>query len=180
MAEVPPLVGLPLAEAQERLRAEGLESGPVREIPDAAPVGEVLKQSIDAGQTVLTGTVIDLTVSSGEAAVETGGETRPEPDEPDPDETEPDEPPVNDTQPEPQPLEPPEPQLTSLDVEIHLPEGEGTILVTVKVDGATYLEHVADRENGSVSFSIEGTGTKQMDIYFDGVLHETQTLHFGA
>ena len=71
-----------------------------------------------------------------------------------------------------------EPQLRSLDVEVLLPEGEGTVLLTIKVDGSTHLEYVADK-GGRVSFKVEGTGTKQMDIYFDGVLQETRTLVFG-
>lgn len=177
MAEVPYLLGETLEQARTMLKEAGLECGPVRMVSSDAPEGEVLTQSIGGGQTVRSGSSIDLTVSNGPAA---------EPDSEVPDENptnEPDaEPP--DTMPEPDRPEqdPPvqEPQMNSLNVEIRLPDGEGTILVTVKVDGTTYLEYVADKERGKISFNIEGVGVKQMDVYFDGVLQETRELDFGA
>ena len=53
-------------------------------------------------------------------------------------------------------------------------------MVTVKVDGSTYLEYPVDKDRGTISFTIEGAGTKQMDVYFDGVLQQTRELKFGA
>ena len=116
-----------------------------------------------------------MTVSNGQPdeAVETGGQTADGDTETPPETPEPEEKPA-------EPETPPEPQLSSLDVEIELPEGEGTVMVTVKVDGSTYLEYPVDKDRGTISFTIEGAGTKQMDVYFDGVLQQTRELKFGA
>jgi len=194
MAKVPYLVGEQLADAETLLTEAGLQHGPVRMVESDRPEGEVLDQSIDGGQTVRSDTAIDLTVSKGQSEVLKPGDEDSKPTEPtdptdpekdeEPDETQkPEEPdaPAEERPVEPEPQPPvSEPKLSSLDVEIRLPEGEGTILVTVKVDGSTYLENVADRERGKVNLTIEGAGIKQMDIYFDGVLQETRELDFGA
>ena len=177
MAEVPKLVGLQQDKALEQLKQAGLEAGLTRMTPDEAPQGEVIAQGIDAGQTVRGGTKIDLTISSG------SGESQPDktedgdkkPDQPDEDGSDtagPDEP--------EQPPAAPEPQMTTLEVQIDLPEGEGTVMVMVKVDGTTYWEYPVDRDRGTVTFTIDGVGKKQMDIYFDGVLQQTRELDFGG
>ena len=70
--------------------------------------------------------------------------------------------------------------MTTLEVQIDLPEGEGTVMVMVKVDGTTYWEYPVDRDRGTVTFTIDGVGKKQMDIYFDGVLQQTRELDFGG
>ena len=178
LVEMPNLVGKMLEEARTMLTEAKLEAGLVSTTPDPAPQGQVLMQSITAGEMIRPGLSVDMMVSSGkeESRPTEGskptGETKPP-------ETKPEEPAqVTD---EPTPPQPPqEVQITSLDVGIQLPEGEGTILVTVKVDGSTYFEYVVDRDRGSVLFTIEGTGVKQMDVYFDGVLYETRELDFGA
>ncbi len=187
MTEVPYLVGEQLEQAQVMLTEAGLETGLVRKVNSEAAEGEVLFQSIGGGQTVRSGSSIELTVSNGQpTAVETGGEeTDPEKDpQEDPNDADPPEGSTDDSEDPPVVTEPQppaqEPQMTSLDVEVRLPEGDGTILVTIKVDGTTYLEYVADKERGKVSFNIEGVGVKQMDVYFDGVLQETRKLDFGA
>ena len=175
VSTVPKVVGMQLAEAKSALEDAGLKTGLVRMTPSDRPEGEVLTQGISEGQTTRSGTGIDMTVSNGQPdeAVETGGQTADGDTETPPETPEPEEKPA-------EPETPPEPQLSSLDVEIELPEGEGTVMVTVKVDGSTYLEYPVDKDRGTISFTIEGAGTKQMDVYFDGVLQQTRELKFGA
>lgn len=64
--EVPELVGLPLDEARERLREEGLRPGEVSRVPDdEAEEGTVVGQGVQPGVTVDAGTRVTLEVSSG-------------------------------------------------------------------------------------------------------------------
>ena len=64
-ASTPSLVGLSEMAAQTRLLSAGLIMGNVTYLPDNAPAGQVLSQSVAVGQKVPLGTKIDLVVSSG-------------------------------------------------------------------------------------------------------------------
>ena len=62
---VPPLVGLTLAAAAQRIAAKGLEYNATEEESDR-PAGEVISQSPDAGTKVDPGSTIEMVVSSGQ------------------------------------------------------------------------------------------------------------------
>ena len=62
---VPPLVGLTLAAAAQRIAAKGLEYNSTEEESDR-PAGEVISQSPDAGTKVDPGSTIEMVVSSGQ------------------------------------------------------------------------------------------------------------------
>jgi eukaryotic-like serine/threonine-protein kinase len=68
--QVPPVVGLTQALAQDALEKAGLEIGEVRERESQSARGAVLETSPAAGQTVSPSTRIDIVVSSGPPAVE--------------------------------------------------------------------------------------------------------------
>ena len=68
--QVPPVVGLTQALAQDALEKAGLEMGEVRERESQSARGAVLETSPAAGQTVSPSTRIDIVVSSGPPAVE--------------------------------------------------------------------------------------------------------------
>ncbi|MGI6072646.1 MAG: Stk1 family PASTA domain-containing Ser/Thr kinase [Lachnospiraceae bacterium] len=67
--EVPNLIGLTLAKAQDKLDALGLDYEVKSEKSDVE-VDEVIRQSIDAGEEVNAGTKITITVSAGRDTVE--------------------------------------------------------------------------------------------------------------
>ena len=62
---VPPLVGLTLGTAAQRIAAKGLEYNSTEEESDR-PAGEVISQSPDAGTKVDPGSTIEMVVSSGQ------------------------------------------------------------------------------------------------------------------
>ena len=68
--QVPPVVGLTQALAQDAIEKAGLEIGDVRERESQSARGAVLETSPPAGQTVSPSTRIDIIVSSGPPAVE--------------------------------------------------------------------------------------------------------------
>jgi beta-lactam-binding protein with PASTA domain/predicted Ser/Thr protein kinase len=65
LAKVPVLVGYPVATAEQQIRAAGLEPS-VREEPDAAPAGQVIRQTPSAGSRVDPGSTVTIVVSEGE------------------------------------------------------------------------------------------------------------------
>ena len=61
-----------------------------------------------------------------------------------------------------------------------LPEGKGNTMITIKIDGEAYGTPFAmDLEARTVDVVVKGSGRQTVDIYFDGVLGETQTVDFG-
>ena len=76
--------------------------------------------------------------------------------------------------------EPPETPSVQI-VTVLLPPGEGTVTVSLKLDGIPYCDDfTVELGPSSVQMEISGIGTKVLDVYFDGVLSQTQTLTFGA
>jgi eukaryotic-like serine/threonine-protein kinase len=65
LAKVPVLVGYPVATAEQQIRAAGLEPN-VSEEPDAAPEGQVIRQTPSAGSRVDPGSSVTIVVSEGE------------------------------------------------------------------------------------------------------------------
>jgi beta-lactam-binding protein with PASTA domain/predicted Ser/Thr protein kinase len=65
LAKVPVLVGYPAATAEQQIRAAGLEPS-VDEEPDAAPAGQVIRQTPSAGSRVDPGSTVTIVVSEGE------------------------------------------------------------------------------------------------------------------
>jgi beta-lactam-binding protein with PASTA domain/predicted Ser/Thr protein kinase len=63
--EVPNVVGMTEEDATTAITDAGLEVGNVSTQPDPAPAGEVIDQSLPAGDTVDKGSTVDLVVSSG-------------------------------------------------------------------------------------------------------------------
>lgn len=63
--QVPNLVGLSLDDAKNKIQQAGLSLGNVTGTPNSAPKNQVLKQSVNAGQTVAKGQSVDLTYSTG-------------------------------------------------------------------------------------------------------------------
>lgn len=168
--EVPELVGLEVTEAIQQIEAAGLKKGNITYVESDLPKDTVTFQSLDQGEQVKKGTIINLQASLGPPETESettetetdSGNTQPE-----------------DTQPEDTTAI--EPTKTEKIVEIKLPEGEGTVTVSLRLDGASYGQPFnVDCSRGTISVSVEGSGVQKLDIYFDGVLNETKTIDFGG
>jgi eukaryotic-like serine/threonine-protein kinase len=65
LARVPVVVGYQVATAEQQIRAAGLEPS-VSEAPDAAPEGQVIRQTPSAGSRVDPGSAVSIVVSEGE------------------------------------------------------------------------------------------------------------------
>ena len=144
---VPELEGLDIQDALNSLTALGLSNGAIRYVDSDLPAGTVTYQSIEQGQEVKAGTVINLQVSLG-------------------------------------PEEDPDPQVPEDDnaklVTVNLPEGDGTITVTLLLDGVQYGEDfTVALGKPSIQVQVKGSGTQVLDIYFDGVLAQSEVLEFG-
>ena len=158
---VPELEGLDIQDALNSLTALGLSNGAIRYVDSDLPAGTVTYQSIEQGQEVKAGTVINLQVSLGP-------EEDPDPQVPEEGETG-----------NPQVPEVPEDDNAKL-VTVNLPEGDGTITVTLLLDGVQYGEDfTVALGKPSIQVQVKGSGTQVLDIYFDGVLAQSEVLEFG-
>ena len=68
---MPKLVGLTLAEAESAIDENGLQKGSVTKVTSQEPEGQVITQSVEAGQPVEQGTIIDLEISDGQGVEQT-------------------------------------------------------------------------------------------------------------
>ena len=84
-----------------------------------------------------------------------------------------------DTRPEPAPSTP-----VNLDervtrtVTIELPQTGGVMVVTLKLDGQQVGRYSADPGDRTLTCEVTGSGVQQLDVYFDGVLTQTQRVDF--
>ena len=157
---VPELEGLDIQDALNSLTALGLSNGAIRYVDSDLPAGTVTYQSIEQGQEVKAGTVINLQVSLGP-------EEDPDPQVPEEGETG-----------DPEVPEVPEDDNAKL-VTVNLPEGDGTITVTLLLDGIQYGEDfTVALGKPSIQVQVKGSGTQVLDIYFDGVLAQSEVLEF--
>ena len=74
--------------------------------------------------------------------------------------------------------EQPEDDNTKL-VTVKLPEGDGTVTVTLLLHGIQYGEDfTVALGKPSIQVQVKGSGTQVLDIYFDGVLAQSEVLEF--
>lgn len=77
--------------------------------------------------------------------------------------------------------EPVAPVVSTKTISIMIPGGEGSVTVTLKLDDAAVgNEYVVELtpEATERQFLIEGSGTRQLDVYINGVLTETRPVEF--
>lgn len=182
LAIVPALVGTDVEEALLAIDQANLGQGAIKYVKNDLPKGTVTFQSLEQGAKVKPKTIINLQVSQG-------------PDEQDPNETDPNDPnDPNATDPNPgtttdpngsedpntqqPPVVPPD-EKREKTIEVKLPEGEGMTMITIKIDGVAYGSPFSiDLEAKTVPIVVMGTGRQTVDIYFDGVLGESQLVDF--
>lgn len=156
-AVVPNLIGLSESEARSRVQQRNLTLGNVQYVESDETRGTVISQSIRADSSVDEGTRIDVTVSDGR--VETPAPT-PEPTE------------------EPQPTPEPEEPKVSRNITINLPTDRDSVRVTLVIDGAVVHDKTYDTSEGTVAIKLTSSGTKTVQVQYDGVLVDTRQIDF--
>ena len=71
MVAVPRLTGIPLDEAEKKLKSIGLKLGTVKETSNQMNEGYVLSQTVEVGKEVAVGSSVGVTVSTGNTATAT-------------------------------------------------------------------------------------------------------------
>ena len=168
---VPNVVGMDLDSARGELIGSKLSVGSVKEeYSDKYGEGVVIRQGINAGNTVDEGTLVDLTVSKGK---------KEEEPTPDPEPTEPSEPEPS----EPVEAEPTEPELVTKQQTISLPVGmevKDSYLVIVKLtldNGQSEVvcnRSVSYDEFQNFSVTLTGSGTGNLYVSIDGQSYQEQ------
>ena len=187
LVEVPALIGMDVEKALESIDKAGLERGDIRYVESELPKDTVTFQSLEQGNEVKPGTVINLQASLGPEEdpdeEDTNNSEEPQnPDAPDDSETgdQPDKDPTSDPGGTTNPPVTPEDGKKEKTITVKLPEGKGNTMITIKIDGEAYGTPFAmDLEARTVDVVVKGSGRQTVDIYFDGVLGETQTVDFG-
>ena len=70
------------------------------------------------------------------------------------------------------------PETVTKTLSVTLPSGEGTVHVVITQNAKTVYDHTVERSQGSVSVSLTGSGTEEIEIYFDGTLSESYPFNF--
>lgn len=170
--KVPELKGKDVDEAIKTLTEAGLTPGSVDGKPDSAPEGTVIYQSVNQGDEVPKGTVVNLIYSNG-----------PEEDPDDPDEQNPDEgqSPDEGGTTDPGTGDEPVTEPGTSTIEVDLPTDRSETLMTVTVDGVPVGEpQTVETSQGTISITVQGSGKQLVDVYFDGVRGWSGTIDFGS
>lgn len=163
MVVVPTLTGIDQDTALKMIEETGLVKGVISNVPNEAPEGTVIYQSLAADQQVKEGTTINLQVSSG-----------PEP-EVSPSES----PEVSPSEsPEVSPSAPVEYETQVKEVEIPIPDGGGEAMMLVMLDGYEVIWEIVEKNGQTIKKSITGRGVQKMDVYFDGILEYYKDVDF--
>lgn len=163
--KMPDLSGLELETAKLLIVQSNLAVGEVTEEPsNDVAVGQVMRQSVAAGQEVEQGTSIWMTVSSGKA--EEPGTENPGTGEPGTQEPGTEEPNYEGTYP----------------LTIALPQDKDTVNVVIQrvTDGGreiVYSQEVKTSEQ-SIIVNLQGSGIQVYEIYMDNELYVTKEINF--
>ena len=169
---VPNVVGMDLDSAKGELIGSKLSVGSVKEeYSDKYGEGVVIRQGINAGNTVEEGTAVDLTVSKGKKEEEPIESPEPEPTLPSEEEPT-----------EPSEEEPSEPTPVSKQQSISLPVGtevKESYHVVVKLDlsnGQSQIvcDQTVPYENFPFSVTLTGTGTGNLYVSIDSQSYQEQ------
>lgn len=206
-AVMPNLVGRTEQDAIAAIEALGLTFAGTRTQESDKPAGEVINQSVPQGLDVDKGTQVVLYVSNGAFYVDPSAEVSEEPSEEpsvepsapvstepstepsapvssEPVSSEPSDVPAGPASSEPTPsTEPstaPTPETSSRMLSITLPQdGRETVRITIYVGGVSVHNATVNTAEMVYTVAISGTGTQQVEIYFDDVLHDSYSVTFG-
>ena len=144
-------IGETVEKAREKLNDMGLSMGSAVNVDSDKPEGTIVQQSIEAGQEVAKGTVINFQVSLGPK-----------------------------TTPTPPPVSTPtaRPDAVQKYVPVTLPYGEGTVRVKVTLDGVKVYEQDITRSGTTMNVAVTGSGTQVAAIYFDDQFQSSYEVTF--
>ena len=153
LERVPRIVGLDSADAKSEIESSGFTWGSVTEQESSEPKGTVISQSPDAGTEIKKGYRINVVVSSGEAPKKnTTSES------------------IGSTQ--------DQPELNTVYLTVDLPTDREKVDVTIKIDGKEVFNQNYSTSSGTADVRITGSGTKNVDVYFDGELARSENVNF--
>jgi len=187
MVDMPSLIGLTEAEAKAKLSENELSLGAIIREHSDKPEGTVIKQSIPADSQLSKRTAVNITVSKGEKEEDPEEPETPPTDDPEtppseepeaPPSEEPDEPETPPTEePEPTP-EPEAPAKSTYNLTLNLPTGKESVNVLVKQSGSTVYNNTVSTAGGSITVTLTGSGSENIEVFFDGALVKTQKVNF--
>lgn len=153
LERVPKIVGLDSADAKKEVESSGFEWGSVTEQESSEPKGTVISQSPDAGTEIKKGYRINVVISSGtvqknEPSSESIGSTSDQP------------------------------ELKTVYLTVDLPTDREKVDVVIKIDGKEVYNQVYQTSNGTADLRITGSGTKNVEVYFDGELKRSENVNF--
>lgn len=160
MVDMPNLIGLTEQQAKEKLTDAQLTIGAIIRKESSKEEGTVIEQSIPAESQLSKKTAITITVSKG----------KPKDDTPAPPSNN-DTPPSNDTPDD-------RPENTSYNLTLSLPSGKETVNVIVKQGGTTVYDKTVSTSSGTLTVTLYGMGTTNVEVYYDGLLVKTQKISF--
>ncbi|MDY6313793.1 MAG: Stk1 family PASTA domain-containing Ser/Thr kinase [Clostridia bacterium] len=153
LERVPRIVGLDSADAKSEIESSGFTWGSVTEQESSEPKGTVISQSPDAGTEIKKGYRINVVVSSGEAPKKnTTSES------------------IASTQ--------DQPELNTVYLTVDLPTDREKVDVTIKIDGKEVFNQNYSTSSGTADVRITGSGTKNVEVYFDGELARSENVNF--
>lgn len=153
LERVPKITGLDSVDAKSEVESSGFEWGSVTEQESSEPKGTVISQSPDAGTEIKKGYRINVVISSGEV-------------------------PKNNTTSEEVPAIQEQPELKTVYLTVDLPTDRETVDVTIKIDGKDVYSQNYTTAGGTADLRITGSGTKNVEIYFDGELAKSENVNF--
>ena len=153
LERVPKVLGLDSSDAKAEVESSGFEWGSVTEQESSEPKGTVISQSPDAGTEIKKGYRINVVVSSGtvqknEPSSESIGSTSDQP------------------------------ELKTVYLTVDLPTDREKVDVVIKIDGKEVYNQVYQTSNGTADLRITGSGTKNVEVYFDGELKRSENVNF--
>ncbi len=160
MIDMPNLIGLTEAKAKAAVSEAELTIGAIIRKESAKAEGTVIEQSIPEGSQISKKTAINITVSKGKAK-----------------EDEPVNPPANDNPPSGGENDD-KPVNTSYNLNLSLPTGKETVNVIVKQSGTTVYDKTVSTAQGTLTVTLYGMGTTNIEVYYDGLLIKTQKVSF--
>ncbi len=150
LKKVPKIQGLDHYDAQREVENAGFVWGTVTEEASDLPKGTVISQSPAAHSEVKKGYRVNVVISSGKS------------------EEKPDE----------EPPEVEQPQMNTVYMTVNLPTDRENVNVSVKIDGNVIHEQSYNTSSGTVDIRLTSHGTKNVEVYFDGVLSNSQNINF--
>ena len=175
-AVVPTLIGMTQSQAKRELEKYNLTLGTVSHEPSDRPVGTVIGQSIDGGDSVGIKTAVRITLSSG-----------PEPEEEEPSETPSNGGSQGGTSGNTQggstggnsPSAPSSNTQKEKTLFISLPQDRDSVSVRIASDSTTIYEGTHNpQQTPEISQTVSGSGQVTYDIYIDGQKVDSKTIDF--